>query len=190
MTAENPDGKNSAPPRFVIAVSDVKKIAAGVAYPTALIREVIQNLSQAQDGPELISKGRFAMYALSKIATCATLGALVALVVFGLPARADEPIQNLGPVGPHAPIMTTVGSKGVIAFYEPDGNHCGLYAVVYSLADESGASAAQVRINLNARQVVNIDSPDNHSLSLRCGDYAETLSIVDSNTEVAEWPQR
>jgi hypothetical protein len=130
------------------------------------------------------------MFTLGKIATSAALSTFVVLGGFGLPACADERIEHRGPVGPHEPIMTTVGSKGVIAFYEPDGTHCGLYAVVYSLADESGASAAQVRISLNAQQVVNIDGPDNQSLSLQCGEYAETLKIVDSDTLVAEWPQR
>ena len=86
--------------------------------------------------------------------------------------------------------MTTFGSKGVIAFYEPDGTHCGLYAVVYNLSDESGASAARFGIRMNARQVVNIDSPDNKSLSLQCGDYAETLRIVDPTALVANWPER
>jgi hypothetical protein len=78
----------------------------------------------------------------------------------------------------------------VIAFYEPDGAHCGLYAVVYNLADDSGASAAQVRMSLNAGQIVNLDSPNNKSLSLQCGDSAETLKVVDSNDVAANWPQR
>ena len=129
------------------------------------------------------------MFSLSKIAACAVLGPLV-VGGFGLPARADELIEHLGPVGAHEPILTTFGNKGVIAFYEPDGTHCGLYAVVYNLSDESGASAAQIRISLNAGQVVNIDSPDNKSLSLQCGEYGETLRIVDSTAVVANWPER
>jgi hypothetical protein len=48
----------------------------------------------------------------------AAAGALLALTVSGTPARADEMFQNLGPVGPHEPILTTVGNKRVIAFYE------------------------------------------------------------------------
>jgi len=130
------------------------------------------------------------MFTLSKTATGAALGTLVVLGGFSLPACADERIEHRGPVEAHEPIMTTVGNKGVIAFYEPDGAHCGLYAVVYSLADESGALATQVRIRLNARQVVNIDSPDSQSLSLQCGEHAEEMRIVDPNTEVASWPQR
>jgi hypothetical protein len=123
------------------------------------------------------------------LSNIAALGSFVVLGGFGLAARGEEPIQNLGPVAAREPITTTFGNKGVIAFYEPDGTHCGLYAVVYNLSDESGASAAQFRVSLNARQVVNIDSPDNKSLSLQCGDHAEMLSIVDSAI-VANWPQR
>jgi hypothetical protein len=128
------------------------------------------------------------MFTLSKIATCATLVTFVVLGGFALPARAEEPIQNLGPVPAHVPIVTTFGNKGVIAFYEPDGAHCGLYAVVYNLADESGGSA--VRLGLNAGQIVSLDSPDNESLSLQCGDSAEALKIVDSEAVAANWPQR
>jgi hypothetical protein len=98
--------------------------------------------------------------------------------------------QEFGPVPAHQPIVTTFGNKGLIAFYEPDGAHCGLYAVVYNLSDESGTSAAQVRLSMNAGQVVNIDSPDNKSLSLQCGNSAEALKIVDSEAVAANWPQR
>ena len=125
------------------------------------------------------------MFALSKLSTCAAVGTLVALGGFGLSAGAEEPIQHLGPVGPNDTIMATVGSKGVIAFYEPDGTHCGLHVVVYSRADESGASAAGIRVRMNARQIVSIDSPDNETLNLKCGDYAETLSVVDPSTLIA-----
>jgi hypothetical protein len=130
------------------------------------------------------------MFTLSKIATRTTLCSLTVLCGFGLSAHAEEPIKNLGPVPAHQPIVTSFGNKGLIAFYEPDGTHCGLYAVVYNLSDESGASAAQVRLSMNAGQVVNIDSPDNKSLSLQCGNSAEALRIVDSEAVAANWPQR
>jgi hypothetical protein len=133
---------------------------------------------------------RFTMFTFSKIATCTTIATFVVFGALGLPARAEEPIQNLGPVPAHVPIVTTFGNKGVIAFYEPNGNHCGLYAVVYNLADESGASAAQVRMSLNAGQIVNLDSPDNKSLTLQCGDSAEVLKVVDSEAVADNWPQR
>jgi len=122
------------------------------------------------------------MFALSKIVRCATT--IVVLGGFSLTAYAEPP-QQLGPVGPNDTIFTTVGSKGVFAFYEPDGTRCGLHVVVYSRADESGASAAGFRVSMNARQIVSIDSPDHETLNLQCGDYAETLRIVDPSTLVA-----
>jgi hypothetical protein len=87
---------------------------------------------------------------------------------------------------PTSPFSRRLAAKRVIAFYEPDGGHCGLNVVVWNLTDESGDSAARIRVNLNARQMVNIDSADNKSLNLQCGDHAETLEIVDpSSTMIA-----
>ena len=112
---------------------------------------------------------------------------LLALTVSGTPARADEMAQNLGPVGPHEPILTTVGNKRVIAFYEPDNGHCAVNAVVYDKTDAytGMTTAARVRVSLNPSQTTSIDSVDNKSLTLKCGDEAETLAIVGGNTRIA-----
>jgi hypothetical protein len=110
----------------------------------------------------------------------AVAGAFV-LATANLPASAGEiqRVKRPGPVGPHDTIMTTFGNKGIIAFYEPDGTHCGLYVAVYNLADESGASAAQIRMSLNPQEVITIDSPDNKSLTLKCGENADSLVAID-----------
>jgi hypothetical protein len=117
----------------------------------------------------------------------AAAGALLALTVSGTPARADEMAQNLGPVGPHEPILTTVGNKRVIAFYEPDNGHCAVNAVVYDKTDAytGMTTAARVRVSLNPSQTTSIDSVDNKSLTLKCGDEADTLAIIDGNTRIA-----
>ena len=110
----------------------------------------------------------------------------VIVCTLGTPARADELIQNLGPVGPHEPILTEVGSERVIAFYEPDSGRCAVQAVVYDKTDAyTGMTmAARVRVSLNPGQTASIDSVENKSLTLKCGDDAETLAIVDSNTRL------
>jgi hypothetical protein len=99
----------------------------------------------------------------------------------GLSARADELVQNMGPVGPNELILTTVGNKRVVAFYVPDGGYCGINVVVWDNTDEVGNSAARVRISLDPRQMVHIDSADNKSINLQCGDYADTLALVDTS---------
>ena len=110
------------------------------------------------------------------------------LTAASIPAHADELAQNLGPVGPDEPILTTVGSKRVIAFYTPDNGRCTFDAVVWDKADaEADAvySAVRVRISLNPGQMVQIDSPANKSLSLQCGDNTKTLAIVGPNKFIA-----
>ena len=72
----------------------------------------------------------------------AAAGAL-ALTVASVPAIADELSLNLGAVGPNEPILKTVGSKRVIAFYETDGSHCNMTIAVWDLTD---LVAAQRRV--------------------------------------------
>src|SRR6478672_5601483 len=115
---------------------------------------------------------------------------LLALTAISAPASADEMVQNLGPVGAHEPILTTVGNKRVIAFYEPDNGQCVVNAVVYDKTDpDTGMTTAErFRVSLNPREMVHIDSADNESvksLNLQCGKNAEMLTIIDTDSLVA-----
>ena len=105
----------------------------------------------------------------------AAAGAFLALTVSGTPARADEMAQNLGPVGPHEPMITTVGSKRVIAFYVPGNGGCNVQAVIWNSADVNEDTTSRVRTNLNAGQSVIIDTPDNKTLKLQCGSKGDAL---------------
>jgi hypothetical protein len=132
------------------------------------------------------SKGDSTMFPLSRnFLKFAAAGAFLALTVSGTPARADEMAQNLGPVGPHEPMITTVGSKRVIAFYVPGNGGCNVQAVIWNGDDTDANTAAGIRVSLNPGQTTSIDSVENKSLTLKCGDDAETLALVDSNTRYA-----
>ena len=114
----------------------------------------------------------------------------VVVCTLGTPARADELFQNLGPVGPHEAILTEVGSERVIAFYEPDNGRCTVHAVVFDKTDAytGMTTAARVRVSLNPREIVHIDSADSElikSLNLQCGKNAEKLTIIDTDSSVA-----
>jgi hypothetical protein len=115
----------------------------------------------------------------------AAAGVLVAHSAASLPARSEDFAQNLGPVGPHEPILTTVGNKRVIAFYVPGDGLCTINVVVWDRSDASGDSGARLRVGLRPRQVVHIDSSDNKSINLQCGDHAQTLALVDASKFVA-----
>ena len=97
---------------------------------------------------------------------------------YSVPARADELAQNPGPVGPHEAILTEVGNKRLIAFYEPDGVNCGLNVVMWDSADDSGEKPGpRPHRSSTAHQTVNIDSPDQKSLKIECGDFADTRDL-------------
>jgi hypothetical protein len=114
----------------------------------------------------------------------AAAGAIVILSAASTPASADELIQNLGPVGPHEPLITMVGSKRVIAFYVPGNGGCNVQAVIWYVDDADANTAAGIRVSLNPGQTAAIDSAENKSLTLKCGDYAETLAAVDAEQQV------
>jgi hypothetical protein len=126
------------------------------------------------------------MYPLARFLSFAAAGAL-ALSTASIPARADEFAQHLGPVGPYDAILTTFGNKRIIAFYEPDNGRCAVNAVVWDKtdADTGMTTAARVRVSLNPRQMVHIDSTNNKSINLQCGDSAETLALVETSKFIA-----
>ena len=116
----------------------------------------------------------------------AAAGALLALTVSGTPARADELAQNLGPVGPQLPILTDVGTKRVIAWYQPESGGCAVFAVAWNRSDTDGTSTIGIRIRLDPGEIVHFDSSyDVKSLDLQCAADAASLSIVDNGELVA-----
>ena len=127
------------------------------------------------------------MFPLTRSLSLAAAGAVLALAAPSIPARADELAQNLGPVGPHEPILTTVGSQRVIAFYVPGSDRCALHAVVWDNTDADAAdtSAARVRVSLQPGQIVHIYTAEQESLNLQCGKNAEKLAVVDTDSLVA-----
>ena len=125
------------------------------------------------------------MYPLIRTWCLGSAASAFALAAACMPTYAEDLPQNLGPVGANEPILTNVGSKRIIAFYENDGDRCGMHIVVWDHADVSGGSAARFRVTLAPREVVHVDSPENESLNLRCGDSARTLAIVDARKYIA-----
>src|SRR5262249_3849047 len=115
----------------------------------------------------------------------AAAGALVALAAFATPVSAYEMVQKSGSVGPHEPILVTVGQKHVIAFFIPGDGQCNVQAVIWNADDLEAKSVARVRVSLNPRQTTSIDSSATETLTLKCGDYAQSLSAIDSDQQFA-----
>jgi hypothetical protein len=106
----------------------------------------------------------------------ALASSLALLTVSTTPVIAEEMVQNLGPVGPQQPILATVGDMHVIAFFAPADGQCNVQAVIWHSDDPEAKSAGGVRVSLNRGQTASIDSSGNESLTLKCGEDAESLS--------------
>jgi hypothetical protein len=116
----------------------------------------------------------------------AAAGAIIAFTAASTPTQAYEMVQRYGPVGPNDTILATFGNKRVIAFYELDKGRCTVSAVVFEKTDaETGmTTAARVRVSLSPREMIHLDSSDNQTIHLECGDYAKTLAVVDNYPKV------
>jgi hypothetical protein len=57
--------------------------------------------------------------------------------------------------------------------------------VVWTTTDVNADSAARFQTTLNPRQMMHIDTAENKSLDLQCGDNAESLAIADTSDCVA-----
>jgi hypothetical protein len=71
----------------------------------------------------------------------------------------------------------------------PGSDRCSLHAVVWdTTGPDAGSLAARVRISLEPGQIVRIDTAQDGSLktlNLGCGDNAEKLAILDSDSAAA-----
>lgn len=112
---------------------------------------------------------------LQRTAVCLT--AALILGSASLPAFAEKPLTNLGPVGPGEPILVTVGDQRVIAFYAPERGECAVSAIMWKDTDED-ARSTRVRLSLKPGQTLQLDGSARQSMSLLCGADATTLALV------------
>ncbi len=126
------------------------------------------------------------MFTLSGLSRSLVVTCLVVVGASGLAARAQGPAENPGSVKANEAVLRTVGNQRLIAFYEPGNGNCGLNVVMWPTSDESGNSATRVRVKLEANQAAYIDSTDNESIKLQCGDLADTLRIIDDTLVASE----
>jgi hypothetical protein len=128
------------------------------------------------------------MFPIYQNAFSKLIAAAATLVAFATvcPAAPADQAQKLGPVSAYEPILTTVGSKRVIAFFLPEAGHCALHAVVWDNSNaDPGQSATRMRVSLEPGQIVHIDTAEQRTLNLQCGANADKLAIVDADATIA-----
>jgi hypothetical protein len=116
----------------------------------------------------------------SKLSALTAAGALAALLSGGAPVSADDNKANLGPVGPHEPILAKFGGKRVIAYYEPNGDDCEVSAIVFDASAAGGGHAStRIRVSLRAGEIFNLDAVEDERVMLTCGPNASMMTVLN-----------
>jgi hypothetical protein len=107
------------------------------------------------------------------------VGAVAVLAMANVPARAEQPLTHLGPVGPYEPILVSMGTQRVIAFYLPDRGSCAVNAVMWKDGEpDAPYGSSRVRISLKPGQMFQLDGSMRQSMSLVCGADAASLAVA------------
>ena len=117
------------------------------------------------------------MVTFSRYSCAAAFAAAFAMLgAAAAPVRADQAVTNFGP---SEPILVTLGTQRIVAFYVPERGGCAVSAVVWK---DEGVDApyasSRVRISLKPGQTVQLDGAQRQSMSLLCGADAATLAAV------------
>jgi hypothetical protein len=115
------------------------------------------------------------------LSTFVAAGALLALPAGAAPAFASESLNNLGPVGPHEPILVNLGDQWIVAFFVPERGACAVNAVTWKdIGRDAPYASARVRIVLKPGQIMQIDGAQTHAMGLLCGADASSLAATAS----------
>jgi hypothetical protein len=121
------------------------------------------------------------MVQISRLKFLAAVSAFSMLGAAAVPALADDPLTNLGPVGPSEPILVKIGNQRTIAFFVPERGNCSLSAVSWKeAAPDAPFASERVRISLKPGQLVQLDGAQRQPLGLLCGADAASLSVTAS----------
>lgn len=116
----------------------------------------------------------------SKLSSLTAAGALAAVLSGAVPASAEDNKANLGPVGPHEPILATIGGKRLIVSYEPSGGMCDVSAVVFDTAASGGGhESTRMRVILRPGELFQLEAVENEQVVLTCGPKARILAILN-----------
>lgn len=117
---------------------------------------------------------------LRNILPIAAASALTAFAATETASAEDRHSANLGPVGPHEPILATFGDKRMVATYEPNGDSCSVSAVVFDTSPNGGGEAStRVRVDLHPGEIFNLDAVADRRVMLTCGPDASMLTVLN-----------
>lgn len=120
------------------------------------------------------------MLGTSRILSITAASALIVMASTFIASAADNNRFNLGPVGPNEPILATVGSSRLVAYYEPTNGKCAVIVVVFDATSNGGGKASRrVRVTLHPGELFHLDGVKNEHIVMTCGPDAKLLTVLN-----------
>lgn len=117
---------------------------------------------------------------INKVLSIAAAALLSVLATTTMSSAGEQAKANLGPVGPHEPILATVGQSRLVAYYEPDGGKCAVSAVMFTTSTNGGgAKSTRVRVALHPGEIFHFDGIKDDRVVLTCGPNAKVLTVLN-----------
>lgn len=107
-------------------------------------------------------------------------GAAFLALAAAAPASAGDAVLNLGPVGPHEPILVKMGDKRMIASYERNGGNCYVSAVVFDASPTGGGYAStRIRVAVHPGELFDLSGVEDRNVVLACTPDASKLMVLN-----------
>jgi len=113
------------------------------------------------------------------ILSIAAAGALSLLTATSFANAGEATKMNLGPVGPHKPILATVGGSRLVAFYVPDQGKCAVSAVMSTAKADGSIDAKRVRVALHPGELFHLDGFNNERVVFTCAPDAKAMTVLN-----------
>ncbi|MDJ0512921.1 MAG: hypothetical protein QNJ62_05720 [Methyloceanibacter sp.] len=109
----------------------------------------------------------------------AAASALSLFVATEIAAAGDTRAVNLGPVGPHEPILANVGKSRLLAFYQKDQGKCAVSAVLSTATADGGVDAKRVRVALRPGELFHLDAASRERVVFTCAPDAQAMTVLN-----------
>ena len=116
---------------------------------------------------------------LKNILSIAAASALSLFVATDIAGAEDSRALELGPVGPHEPILANVGKSRLVAFFRKDQGKCAVSAVISTATADGGVDAKRVRVALHPGELFHLDGTSRERVVFTCAPEAQAMTVLN-----------
>ncbi len=115
----------------------------------------------------------------NNILSIAAASALSLFAATDIAGAEDARAMELGPVGPHEPILANVGKSRLVAFYRKDHGKCAVSVVMSATTADGDVDAKRVRVALHPGELFHLDGMSSERVVFTCAPDAQGMTVLN-----------